>query len=152
MRDNAIYPLVIAKINKWLHNFNALHIVYIQCICKHHKVYNNFTNPLVYIIQTCIKNRHIMYYTGIESSTLESRASLVSHPCSVPSDRIMISFNKLTVSVKSVVEATQYLLSHGVDYVLTQAFCQDPLEEHFSRHRAIGRRSDNPTLWGFGLV
>ena len=96
-----------------------------------------------------------MYYTGIAISTLEYRftvASLVSHPCSVPSDCIMLSFNTLTVSVKSAIEATQYLLSHGVNYVLTQAFCQDQLEEHFSRHRAIDRRSDNPTLWGFGLV
>ena len=91
----------------------------------------------------------------IAISTLESRftvASLVSHPCSVPIGSVMLSLNKLTVSVKSVIEATQYLLSHGVEYVLTQAFCQDPLEEHFSRHRAIGRRSDNPTIWGFGLV
>ena len=82
----------------------------------------------------------IMYNTGIAINTLESRftvASLVSHPCSVPSDRILLSFNKLTVSVKSVIEATQYFLSRGVNYVLTQAFCQDPLEEHFSMHRAM---------------
>ncbi|KAI0225957.1 hypothetical protein LSAT2_023318 [Lamellibrachia satsuma] len=60
------------------------------------------------------------------------------------------TFEGLQITVKSVVEATKYLLCHGVDYVLTQIFCQDPLEEHFSRHRALGRRSDNPTLWGFG--
>ena len=71
------------------------YILYIQCICKHHKVYNNFTNPLVYIIQTGIKNRHIiMYYTCIAISTLESRftvVSLVSHPCSVPSGILVYS-------------------------------------------------------------
>ena len=55
-------------------------------------------------------------------------------------------------TVKSMVEATRYLLSQGVEHVLSQVFCQDALEEHFGRHRAAGRRSDNPTLWGFGLV
>ena len=57
-----------------------------------------------------------------------------------------------TFPVKSLIEATKFLLSNGVEYVRTIVFCQDPLEEHFGRHRALGRRSDNPTLWGFGYV
>lgn len=35
-------------------------------------------------------------------------------------------------------------------YVLTERFCQDVLEENFGRHRAIGRRNDNPSLHQFG--
>ncbi|KAL8611309.1 hypothetical protein ACOMHN_013740 [Nucella lapillus] len=33
-------------------------------------------------------------------------------------------------------EATHYLLDNGVKSVLSNRFCQDPLEAHFGRHRA----------------
>ena len=35
-------------------------------------------------------------------------------------------------------------------YVLTESFCQDPLENYFGRQRSIGRRRDNPNLRTFG--
>ncbi|XP_055955159.1 uncharacterized protein LOC126812587 [Patella vulgata] len=56
----------------------------------------------------------------------------------------------LSYQSKAVVEATKYLIQHGVKFVLTNKFCQDPVEEHFGRHRALGRRSDNPTVFEFG--
>ena len=34
--------------------------------------------------------------------------------------------------------------------VLTERFCQDVVEEYFGRQRALGRRSDNPSLRYFG--
>ena len=37
----------------------------------------------------------------------------------------------LQISAYSVVEATKFLLNEGVEYVLTERFCQDPLEEYF---------------------
>ncbi|XP_056004110.1 uncharacterized protein LOC125653769 [Ostrea edulis] len=46
--------------------------------------------------------------------------------------------------------ATRYLLQQGVPYVLSNVFCQDPLEEHFGRHRGLGTRHDNPTIHQFG--
>ena len=55
-------------------------------------------------------------------------------------------------SVHAFVEATKYLLDHGVDFVLSHVFNQDPLEEHFGRHRGMGRRMDNPNLWTFGYA
>ena len=56
------------------------------------------------------------------------------------------------ITVKGFVKATTHLLQSVVSYVLSQDFCQDPLEveEHFDRHRGLGRRSDNPTLYQFG--
>ncbi|XP_061188485.1 uncharacterized protein LOC133196636 [Saccostrea echinata] len=42
------------------------------------------------------------------------------------------------------VEATTYLLQHGVPYVLNNDFCQGPLEEHFGRHRRLGANWDSP--------
>ena len=60
------------------------------------------------------------------------------------------TYDGLCMTVHSFVEVTRYLLTHGVKFVLSQVFCQDPLEEHFGRHRGMGQRSDNPNLWAFG--
>ena len=37
-----------------------------------------------------------------------------------------------------------------MDYVLTERFCQDPVEEFFGKQRQLGRRSDNPDINQFG--
>jgi hypothetical protein len=54
----------------------------------------------------------------------------------------------LRLTVRSFVEATRYLLTlPGVtgQYLLSERFSQDPLENYFSRQRASGGRCDNPT-------
>ena len=46
------------------------------------------------------------------------------------------------------VEATRYLLTLPTvqgQYILSERFSQDPLEDYFSRQRAKGGRCDNPT-------
>ena len=52
------------------------------------------------------------------------------------------TYEGLKISVNSIIEATQFLLWHQVKYVLTEWFCQDPLENCFGRQRS---RKDNPT-------
>ena len=42
------------------------------------------------------------------------------------------------------------MLSEGFDFVLTERFCQDDVEEYFGYQRAQGRRSDNTTATEFG--
>ena len=37
-----------------------------------------------------------------------------------------------------------------MEFVLTERFCQDPVEEYFGNQRGLGRRSDNPDLKTFG--
>ena len=37
-----------------------------------------------------------------------------------------------------------------MEYVLSERFCQDLLEEYFGRQRERGRFNDNPTLQAFG--
>ncbi|KAK3727599.1 hypothetical protein QZH41_005923 [Actinostola sp. cb2023] len=37
-----------------------------------------------------------------------------------------------------------------MEFVLTERFCQDPVEEYFGKQRKIGRRSDNPDIHRFG--
>ncbi|XP_062588177.1 uncharacterized protein LOC134249818 [Saccostrea cucullata] len=55
----------------------------------------------------------------------------------------------IVMTVNSFIDATKYLLQQGVPYLLSQVFCQDPLEEHFGRHRGLGARHDNPTIHQF---
>ena len=44
-----------------------------------------------------------------------------------------------------------FLLQNNVKYVLTERFCQDPLENYFGQQRAIGARKDNPSIRDFGF-
>lgn len=60
------------------------------------------------------------------------------------------TYEGLKITVHSVVEATKFLLNEGMEYVLTERFCQDPLEEYFGNQRKLGRRSDNPDMRQFG--
>ena len=38
------------------------------------------------------------------------------------------TFEGLKITVHSIIEAVKFLLQHHVKYVLTEKFCQDPLE------------------------
>jgi len=60
------------------------------------------------------------------------------------------TFEGLNISVQSMIEVVQFLISEGFEYVLTERFCQDPVEEYFGCQRKLGRRSDNPDLKHFG--
>jgi hypothetical protein len=54
------------------------------------------------------------------------------------------------IAVYSHIEAITFLLSEGFQYVLTERFMQDVLEDYFGHQRERGRRSDNPTAYQFG--
>lgn len=54
----------------------------------------------------------------------------------------------LQITVYSLEDVVKFLLNHGF---LTSKFNQDPLEEHFGRHRQLARRSTNPTLQTLGI-
>ena len=60
------------------------------------------------------------------------------------------TYEGLKITVNSIIEATQFLLQHQVKYVLTERFCQDPLENYFGRQRSLGSRKDNPSMADFG--
>lgn len=60
------------------------------------------------------------------------------------------TYNDLQIYVLSHIEAIQFLLSHGFEYVLSERFMQDILEDYFGHHRAKSGRSGNPTGQQFG--
>ena len=56
----------------------------------------------------------------------------------------------LKISVYSHIEAIQFLLGVGFQYVLSERFMQDVLEDYFGHQHSKGGRSDNPTAQQFG--
>ena len=60
------------------------------------------------------------------------------------------TYEGLQISVNPHVEAIQFLLKEGFQYVLTERFMQDVSEDYFGHQRAKEGRSDNPTAQEFG--
>ncbi len=58
------------------------------------------------------------------------------------------TYEGLKISVYSSIGLTKFLLANGVEYVLSNKLCQNPVEEYSGRQRAIGR-SDNPFMREF---
>ena len=60
------------------------------------------------------------------------------------------TYEGLKITSYSLIEATKFLLNQGFEFVLTERFCQDVVEEYFGQQCALGRRNDNPKLRQFG--
>ena len=56
-------------------------------------------------------------------------------------------FEGIQISVYSIIEAVKFLISGGIQFVLTERFCQDPAEEYFGNQRRHDRRCDNIDFW-----
>ncbi|KAJ1521769.1 hypothetical protein ONE63_003404 [Megalurothrips usitatus] len=48
------------------------------------------------------------------------------------------------MTVRSFIAATQFMLRHGAKYINARVFCQDPLEQYFSKQRSHVGGSTNP--------
>jgi hypothetical protein len=60
------------------------------------------------------------------------------------------TYQGFQITTYSVIEATKFLLSQGVEFIPTERFCQYPVEEYFGNQRKLGRRCDNPDMQVFG--
>ena len=60
------------------------------------------------------------------------------------------TYEGIHITTRSIVEATRFLLEEGVEFVLTERFCQDPLEQYFGNQRRFGCRNVNPDLFEAG--
>uniref|UniRef100_A0A7M5VEW6 THAP-type domain-containing protein n=1 Tax=Clytia hemisphaerica TaxID=252671 RepID=A0A7M5VEW6_9CNID len=56
------------------------------------------------------------------------------------------TYEGIQMSINSLKEIVPYVLGQGFEYVLTEKFCQDDLENYFGRQRAIGARNDAPNV------
>ena len=52
--------------------------------------------------------------------------------------------------MNSFVKLSRELLSEGAEYILSEKFSQDPVEEFFAKQRSMGGGHDNPTVSQFG--
>ena len=59
-------------------------------------------------------------------------------------------FESIQISVYSIIETVKFLISEGMEFVLTERFCQNPAEEYFGNQRGHGRHSDNPNFKDVG--
>ena len=82
--------------------------------------------------------------------------SALNHPGEYSADargKMFLSpqtYEGLKISAYSHVEAIQFLLGKGFQYVLSERFMQDVVEDYFGHQRSKGGRSDNPTAQQFG--
>lgn len=49
----------------------------------------------------------------------------------------------ILITSHALTQYVRFLLSEGIEYVLTERFCQDPVEEYFGNQIMIGRDSDS---------
>ena len=114
------------------------------------------------------KNPFIMPYTSSEDDRLtwlkdvflqyleDWKKSTLSHEGKYSADerqKMFLSqqtYEGLKIAVYSHIEAITFVLAEGFDYVLTERFMQDVLEDYFGHQQDKGRRSDNPTVQQFG--
>ena len=57
------------------------------------------------------------------------------------------TYEGLQITVNSLIEVVKFFLF--MSFVFSERFNQDVLEEYFGRHRCLGRRNDNPTVYQF---
>ena len=56
------------------------------------------------------------------------------------------TYEGLKMTTYAVIECVKFLLGEGMEYLLTERFCQDPAEEYFGHQRMLGRRTENAEL------
>ena len=61
------------------------------------------------------------------------------------------TYEGLKTTALAMMDCVKFLLQHGFKYVLSNRISQDPLEDHFGRHRGLAHRSSNPTLYALGF-
>ena len=59
------------------------------------------------------------------------------------------TYEGLKITTHLTIKVVKFLLLQGMPFVLTERLNQDCLEEYFGKHRALGRRNDNPILKQF---
>ena len=83
-----------------------------------------------------LRNVFLQYFEDW-SASIEQRDSNFSKK---EKNKIFITqqiYGGLTSSVNSVIEAIQFLLQNQERYVLTERFCQDPLDNYFGRQCSL---------------
>ena len=54
------------------------------------------------------------------------------------------TYNGLIISCKSLIGCRKFLLDEGAEYILSERFCQDILEEYFGNQKKL--KNENPDI------
>ena len=60
------------------------------------------------------------------------------------------TYRRLRITVYSLIQVTKFLICERLEFVLSERFCQDLLEEYFGHQRSKDCYSDDPTVQSFG--
>ena len=119
----------------------------VRSITEHSRKRNHFIK-----LYTSCDDEHFTWLTNVFLKYLEDwKQSTLTRPGTYSLDdrgKMFISsqtYEGLKISVHSHMEAVQFLLKQGFQYVLTERFMEDMVEDYFGHQRARGGRSDNPT-------
>ena len=96
-----------------------------------------------------LKDVFLNYFEQWRQSTM-TREGNFSHDDQGKMFLSIQTYNGLKISIYSHIEAIQFLLAEGFQYVISKRFMQDILEDYFGHQRAKGGRSDNPSAKEFG--
>ena len=99
---------------------------------------------------SCLRNVFLQYFEDWLTS-IEQRPRNFSKNAKGKTFISQQTYKGFKITVNSIIEAVQFLLRHEVSYVLTEHFCQDPLENYFGHQRSLGAGKDNPSLQDFGF-
>ena len=124
----------------------------VRSLTEHVRRRNQFIKP--YIAQdderfVWLKNVFLKYLENWRQSTMAREGEYSTDD----RGKMFISiqtYKGLKISINAHIEAIQFLLDEGFEYVLSERFMQDVLEDYFGHQRAKGGRSDNPTAEQFG--
>ena len=153
-----MYPTVFVLFkNLLLSCFLYLLIRFFDCLnvrstTEHERRRNNFLAPYTTAEDSrfdWLRNTFLAYLDAWYEATQERPGNFSGDDRS----RMFLSlqtYKGLQITVHSLVEVVKFLLSEGMEFVLSERFCQDLLEEYFGRQRERGRFNDSPTVQAFG--
>ena len=119
----------------------------VRSLQEHEKKRNDLIKPY-----TAVDDHRIGWLRDVFLKYLEDwkKSTLERHGQNSADDRGKMFLSSQTheglqVTVQSHIEAIQFLLQQGFQYVLSERFMQDVLEDYFGHQRAKGGRADNPS-------
>ena len=92
-----------------------------------------------------LKNQFLKYFEDWLGS-LEERTGVYTK---FEEQKMFISsqtYKGLKITVHSVIELVKFLITDKVLYLLTERFCQDPLENYFGNQCSSGAQKDDPSM------
>ena len=82
-------------------------------------------------------------------STITTEEKMKGIPCKTREDKNALILSQQTLNnfemiCHAIPECITFLLGQGTKYIMARVFCQDPLEQHFSKQRASQGGNRNP--------